>query len=258
MANEDEEVIIDNRIEVLADALTNPDVDIENIETHSDLEALMKRAVIAIRNAQASSSTGSVWGQITGNLADQTDLTRALSGKASVSDLAAIDTRTRTLENTITTKADQSALDAKANTVDVNAALDLKADTSYVTQMLATKASKDEVDAKANKSDVELMFTQLMPVINEKAVAKMWSNIEVPASGWSSSAPYTQTVTVNGMLETYNPEVDIKFTDNTTIETEESYYSCVKRITTGANSITLICPSEKPAGTFHIKLKEVS
>lgn len=245
MANEDEEVIIDNRIEVLANAMSDPDVDISDIETHSDLEALMKRAVIAMRDLQISSSSGTKWGQIGGNLPDQTDLRNSLSGKASTSDLAAIDTRTRTLEGTITTKADQSALDAKANTADVDAALALKADQSA----LATKA---------NTADVEAALAQLMPVINGKATAKSWDDIEIPVSGWSASAPYTQTVTVNGMLATYNPDADIKFTDNTTIETEESYYSCVKRITTGANSITLVCPDEKPAGTFHIRLKEVS
>ena len=226
MANEDEEVIIDNRIEVLANAMSDPDVDISDIETHSDLEVLMKRAVIAIRDLQISSSSGTKWGQIGGNLPDQTDLRNSLSGKASTSDLAAIDTRTRTLEGTITTKADQSALDAKANTADVEAA-----------------------------------FAQLMPVINGKATAKPWDDVEIPVSGWSASKPYTQTVTVNGMLATYTPLADVIFDDNAddaTIEAEESYYNCVKRIIAGDNSITLVCTSEKPAGTFHIHLKEVS
>ena len=248
MANEDEEVIIDNRIEVLANAMSDPDVDISDIETHSDLEVLMKRAVIAIRDLQISSSSGTKWGQIGGNLPDQTDLRNSLSGKASTSDLAAIDTRTRTLEGTITTKADQSALDAKANTADVDAALALKADQSA----LATKA---------NTADVEAAFAQIMPVINGKATAKPWDDIEIPVSGWSASAPYTQTVTVNGMLATYTPLADVIFDDNAddaTIEAEESYYNCVKRIIAGDNSITLVCTSEKPAGTFHIHLKEVS
>lgn len=261
MANEDEEVVIDNRIEVLANAMSDPDVDISDIETHSDLEALMKRAVIAIRDLQISSSSGTKWGQIGGNLPDQTDLRNSLSGKASTSDLAAIDTRTRTLEGTITTKADQSALDAKANTADVDAALDLKSDTSYVTQMLATKADQSALATKANTADVEAAFTQIMPVINGKATAKPWDDIEIPVSGWSASEPYTQTVTVNGMLATYTPVADIKFTDDTATEVmkaEGSYYNCVTRIIAGDNSITLVCLEEKPAGTFHIHLKEVS
>ena len=104
-------------------------------------------------------------------------------------------------------------------------------------------------------------FAQIMPVINGKATAKPWDDVEIPVSGWSASKPYTQTVTVNGMLATYTPVADIIFADNaddTTIEAEESYYNCVKRIIAGDNSITLVCTSEKPAGTFHIHLKEVS
>lgn len=189
--------------------------------------------------------------------ANSTDVASALSAKASLSDLAAIDTKTRNLENSMSAKADKSELDAKAN-VDVYAELDTKASTSYVTQMLDTKASKDAVNAKANTTDVEERFAQMTTVVNGKASATMWSNVEIPVSGWSASAPYTQTVTVSGMLATYNPTVDIKFTDNTTIADEKSYYSCIDRITTGDDSITLVCLDEKPAGTFHINLKEVS
>ena len=99
------------------------------------------------------------WGEIGGNLTAQTDLVSALSAKASLSDLAAVDTKTRNLENSMSAKADKSELDAKAN-VDVYAELDTKADTSYVTQMLDTKASKDAVNAKANTTDVEERFAQ--------------------------------------------------------------------------------------------------
>ena len=117
------------------------------------------------------------------------------------------------------------------------------------------------VQGKANTTDVEERFAQMTTVVNGKASATMWSNVEIPVSGWSASAPYTQTVTVNGMLATCNPLADIKFTDitdNTAMADEESYYNCVDHIAMGDNSITLICLDEKPAGTFHIKLQEVS
>lgn len=276
MANGDEEVIIDNRIEVLADALTNPDVDIENVETHSDLEALMKRAVIAIRNAQASSSAGSVWGQITGNLADQTDLTRTLSDKASVSDLAAIDTRTRTLENTMPTKANQTdvdaALDAKANTVDVNAALDLKADTSYVTQMLATKADQNALDAKANISDVESMFSQLIPVINGKEdTTSVNSKLDLKANkprvfsatvnkdDWSTSYPYTYNVSLPTVTSSENYEIYLILASNLTEEQvtkQQNSFSYIWYGETSENKVTLYA-RKKPEVTLNISLRQV-
>lgn len=214
------------------------------------------------------------WGSVTGHLADQTDLVNALAAKASLSNLSGVDTRTRALEAAIVTKADQSALDAKANTTDVNAAFDLKADTSYVVTMLNTKASNDAVNAKANTADVEERFAQMTTVVNAKAnttdvnaaldlkaSATLWSDVEIPVSGWSSSKPYTQTVTVSGALATYHPDADIKFTDitdSTAMADEKSYYNCVDHIAMGDNSITLICLDTKPAGTFHIKMKEVS
>ena len=201
-------------------------------------------------------ATQTEWGDIGGHLTAQTDLVNALSAKASLPDLAAIDTRTRALENTIATKADQSALDAKANTTDVE-----ELQSALNTLQTTVNSLSTIVQGKANTTDVEELFAQMTTVVNEKASAPMWSNVEIPVSGWSASAPYTQTVTVNGVLATYNPDVDIKFTDitdNTAMADEKSYYNCVDHIAMGDNSITLICLDEKPAGTFHIKMREVS
>lgn len=276
MANGDEEVIIDNRIEVLADALTNPDVDIENVETHSDLEALMKRAVIAIRNAQASSSASPVWGQIEGNLADQTDLTRTLSGKASISDLAAIDTRTRTLESTMPTKANQTDVDAalntKANTVDVNAALDLKADMSYVTQMLATKAEQSALNAKANISDVESMFSQLIPVINGKEdTTSVNSKLDLKADkprvfsatlnkdDWSASFPYTYNVSLPTVTSSEDYKLYLRLASNLTKEEVTKQQNSFSQIWYGEsseNKVTLLA-KEKPEVTLNLILRQV-
>ena len=200
------------------------------------------------------------WGQITGSLPNQIDLKNALSGKASVSDLAAIDTRTRNLES------------SKANTVDVESALDLKADktdvaqkadTLYVNTMVSDKADKQYVDtmmaAKANAADVVLKAdkTYVDSVVASKASVALWDSIEIPADGWSSSAPYMQTVDATGMTAASFPNIDIKFNNNATIEIEKTYYNCVDRITTGADTLTLVCSKEKPAGTFYIKVKEV-
>ena len=184
------------------------------------------------------------------------------------SDLNEIQSALNTLQTTVNNLS--TTVQGKASTTEVNGALDLKADKTDIKDPTWGEIGgnlADQTDlgnafaTKANTADVETAFAQLMPVINGKATAKPWDDIEIPVSGWSASKPYTQTVTVNGMLATYTPVADIIFADDaddTAIEAEESYYSCVKRITTGANSITLVCTSEKPAGTFHIHLKEVS
>ena len=224
----------ESEIGYYVNAMVDPNVsqeEINNSTPHSLLGAGLKDVAIDFKNITGEGQSLSNvlaeldkkvdkddiidprWGQITGDLLSQTDLKSALLGKASISDLAAVDTRTRNLES------------SKANADDVTSAL-------------ASKADKTELDSKAS--------------------AILWDDIEIPAGGWSSSTPYTQTVTVTGMTATFNPDVDIKFTNNTTIETEKAYYNCVDQITTGTNSITLVCSSEKPAGTFHIKMKEVS
>lgn len=233
----------ESEIGYYVNAMVDPSVsqeEINNSTPHSLLGAGLKDVAIDFKNLTGGNQSLSNvlaeldkkadkddivdprWGQITGDLLSQTDLKSALIGKASISDLAAVDTRTRNLESS---KADKTELDSKANADDVTSAL-------------ASKADKTELDSKAS--------------------AILWDDIEIPAGGWSSSAPYTQIVTVTGMTATFNPDVDIKFTNNTTIETEKAYYNCVDQITTGTNSITLVCSSEKPAGTFHIKMKEVS
>ena len=216
------------------------------------------------------------WGQIEGDLADQTDLTRALSGKASVSDLAAIDTRTRTLESTMPTKANQTdvdaALDAKANTVDVNAALDLKADTSYVTQMLATKADQNALDAKANISDVELMFSQLIPVINGKEdTTSVNSKLDLKANkprvfsatvnkdDWSTSYPYTYNVSLPTVTSSENYEIYLILASNLTEEQvtkQQNSFSYIWYGETSENKVTLYA-RKKPEVTLNISLRQV-
>ncbi len=246
----------ESEIGYYVNAMVDPSVsqeEINNSTPHSLLGAGLKDVAIDFKNLTGGNQSLSNvlaeldkkadkddivdprWGQITGDLLSQTDLKSALIGKASISDLAAVDTRTRNLES------------SKANADDVTSAL-------------ASKADKTELDSKANADDVTSALASKADKteLDSKASAILWDDIEIPAGGWSSSTPYTQTVTVTGMTATFNPDVDIKFTNNTTIETEKAYYNCVDQITTGTNSITLVCSSEKPAGTFHIKMKEVS
>ena len=331
MANEDEEVIIDTRAEVLIDAAINPNVDIDSIEPQSDIEALLKRVVVAIRNLQFASSADAsafmeelekkadksaldakadkteivdpTWGEIKGSLANQTDLTNALSGKASTSDLAGIDTRVGTLEDTITTKADKSALDAKAdkteivdptwgqikgslsNQTDLVNALSGKASTSDLAGVdtrtrtlentITTKADKSALDAKADKTEV----SNLSATVDSKASASALNNLSttvsnlsttvntkadppkhfignLSASGWTSSKPYTQTVSISGILNTDRPKADIILSSTTaTALNEIESWACVSKIIAGNNSITATCLDKKPTVNMSVQLE---
>lgn len=82
--------------------------------------------------------------------------------------------------------------------------------------------------------------------------------VTIPVSGWSASAPYRQTVNVQGILSTYTPIVSLYLPDGTTgtqANEQGRAYGYVDRITTGTGNITLYCYNQKPASTFQIALK---
>jgi len=81
---------------------------------------------------------------------------------------------------------------------------------------------------------------------------------DLPASGWSAAAPYTQTVQVAGLLATDIPLVDVTLSATlvTRIAQREAY-GYVSMITTAANSITVTCDEDKPTVDLSLTLKVV-
>ena len=81
-----------------------------------------------------------------------------------------------------------------------------------------------------------------------------------PASGWSSSSPYTQTVNVDGILLTDDPIVDIDMSsatnaDDWALMTEA--WNFVGRITANQGSVTMYCYDDVPTVDITIFLKVV-
>lgn len=82
----------------------------------------------------------------------------------------------------------------------------------------------------------------------------------VSSSGWSSSAPYTQTVSVSGITSNDKPIISIYIGDgqnSSTVKLMNKAYSCIDRVTTGSGNVTLYCYNKKPTTTFSIALKGV-
>lgn len=79
------------------------------------------------------------------------------------------------------------------------------------------------------------------------------------SSGWSSSAPYTQTVTVSGITENDTPIP--MFVDNGSNETEskakQKAYGFVTYFDSGNNTVTATCKYKKPESDFTVGLKGV-
>lgn len=67
------------------------------------------------------------------------------------------------------------------------------------------------------------------------------------SSGWSDVAPFTQTITVNGLLETDNPIIDVNMENVTDAEGVLEQYGCIGRVTVSAdNTVIAYCYTEKP------------
>ena len=73
-----------------------------------------------------------------------------------------------------------------------------------------------------------------------------------------TAAPYTKTQTVTGILATDNPIVDIVLSSTTATALEQlEAYSCISKITTSTNSITVTCLEDKPTVAIPLQLKVV-
>lgn len=76
------------------------------------------------------------------------------------------------------------------------------------------------------------------------------------AAGWSSAAPYTQTVNVSGMLAAYNPTCDRLLSGTTAQKLEQkAAWQCIDDITALDGKITAECLENKPETDITIKMK---
>lgn len=78
------------------------------------------------------------------------------------------------------------------------------------------------------------------------------------SSGWSETAPYTQTVLVSGILSTDTPIVDIILSSTTeTAMAELESYMYLGKIDTGSGEITATCYVNVPTADINLNLKVV-
>lgn len=100
------------------------------------------------------------------------------------------------------------------------------------------------------------------PTINE-ALAKLVSTtkITLSASGWSSSAPYTQTVTEdsdgNALEVTSSMNISYALNPSTTSESAAEAYGFITTMATGNGSVTFKCNTDVPPVGLSIILKGV-
>ena len=84
--------------------------------------------------------------------------------------------------------------------------------------------------------------------------------INVPASGWIASAPYTQTVSVEGMSQFFNPSYAPDIEDSTSADSEKAIKKAcgfISKFETLDGAIKLTCKAKKPTVDIPLMIKVV-
>ena len=160
----------------------------------------------------------------------------------------------------------------------VKAAGGMKAYTKAQTDVLAAdikkannsiaevKTTADAAAAQAEKNKTDLSETNHTLANVQTSLGGLAAEVDdlkyvlvpLPASGWSGSAPYTQTVSVSGMTADWVPGVpSLAFYGNvdvTELITKTEALGCIKMITSAAGTLTFTAPEDKPDRSINIRV----
>lgn len=127
------------------------------------------------------------------------------------------------------------------------------------------------VTAAIQSADPAYMFLQQQALLNqlreELAAVNDGSLFAVviedtatlPASGWSDTAPYTQTVDAPRMAALYEPIADIVLTGTAEDKAAQlEAWSAISEIETDAGTITAVCLEDRPEIDINIRLQAVT
>ena len=85
---------------------------------------------------------------------------------------------------------------------------------------------------------------------------KTWT--ETIATTWSGSGPYTQSVTVSGILASDMPHITpVYSSDNAAALAQKEAWACVSKAVAAANTITFACFEDKPATAIPIQIEVI-
>lgn len=116
------------------------------------------------------------------------------------------------------------------------------------------------INGRAGLQGIYVNGTELEPDDNNKVSITLSSASLYTATllenGWTNSAPYSQTVNVQGILATDTPIVDIVLSSSNADE-ESFSWLYVSKIITSNGSITATCLESKPTIDMQIQLKVI-
>lgn len=76
----------------------------------------------------------------------------------------------------------------------------------------------------------------------------------VPAAGWSSSAPYTQNISISGITKNDTPHYGVVYSEDNALAEKEAF-ALIDDLDTKDGSVTFTCFEEKPAIDLIVQLE---
>lgn len=124
------------------------------------------------------------------------------------------------------------------------------------------------VDTAAINNQVAALIEQLNNALKEVEAQEYYASkayvdgkhvtatATLTVSGWSSSAPYTQTVTVAEVEASDHPHVSPVYSDTlTTAQAQEEAWNCVSKGVAKSGAITFYCFADKPETAIPIQVE---
>ena len=93
-------------------------------------------------------------------------------------------------------------------------------------------------------------------IMNYSNASRKLFTVTLPASGWSGTAPYSQTIFVDGILDTDAPHISPVYSEvHETSVAEETAWSYVSKAVTSDGSITFSCFKKQPETTIIVQIE---
>lgn len=116
-----------------------------------------------------------------------------------------------------------------------------------------------KLQSLADGLDTKISAQEALQAIGKKASTATYTAV-FPSAGWSEAAPYSQTVSVTGILATDDPLADVSLSGASTAQAGKALtdaWTFVSRVDTADGTVTAYCYEEKPEVDVPVILKVV-
>lgn len=110
------------------------------------------------------------------------------------------------------------------------------------------------------KSNVVGALNEILSLVNtlsnDKADNKKTWTTTLDTTWTGATAPYTKTISLTDMIDTYVPVLDIIYSSNIeTAKSETEEFAKISKIESGAGTVTLTCFEEKPTISLNVRIE---